>query len=150
MAAPFGGAFIDVEPSKNVISSTIIPKAPQKAVTHTYHSVPQLPSDSDFDNIQRGARLNGPYSGTATPSGTQTPATPAEFDLEMRGPLTPHEQEVDAVEALQSWSNPSINKWRMLSVSLTNMGGGLNDSAPGALIPYIEVFVLLSRDLFVN
>ncbi|KAJ9314470.1 hypothetical protein DTO271D3_5208 [Paecilomyces variotii] len=39
---------------------------------------------------------------------------------------------------LPSISNPVINKYRVLSVSLINFAGGLNDSAPGALIPYIE------------
>jgi hypothetical protein len=136
------GAFITVEPTNYGTSqpTTAVPTAPQKAVTHTYHSVPQLPSDFDLDAIQWNARLNGPHSGPPTPSGTQTPGTPAaELDLEMRGISTPAEEDIDGVEVMQSWKNPPINTWRMLSVSLTNMGTGLNDSAPGALIPYIEL-----------
>ncbi|KAL1857291.1 hypothetical protein Plec18167_004769 [Paecilomyces lecythidis] len=39
---------------------------------------------------------------------------------------------------LPSISKPAINKYRVLIVSLINFTGGLNDSAPGALIPYIE------------
>lgn len=149
MASQFG-AFIEVESAENDTRLPAIPTAPQKAVTHTYHSVPQLPNDLDLDSIQWGARLNGPPSGVATPSGTQTPGTPADVDLEMREPYSPHGEEIDGVEALQSWSNPPINKWRMLSVSLTNMGSGFNDGAPGALIPYIELYVQFQASLITD
>jgi len=36
-----------------------------------------------------------------------------------------------------------MNRFRVLSVCLLNFGNGLSDSAPGALIPYIEKFVAL-------
>jgi hypothetical protein len=42
---------------------------------------------------------------------------------------------------MQSFSNPPMNRFRMLSVCLMNFGNGLSDSAPGALIPYIEKYV---------
>ncbi|KAE8392761.1 hypothetical protein BDV23DRAFT_170655 [Aspergillus alliaceus] len=35
-------------------------------------------------------------------------------------------------------ASPSKTKWRLLSACRTRLGGGMNDSAPGALIPYIE------------
>lgn len=38
----------------------------------------------------------------------------------------------------QSISNPPINKYRLLTASLLNFLGGMNDSAPGPLIPYME------------
>lgn len=44
----------------------------------------------------------------------------------------------EAAVILPSISKPAINKYRLLSVSLISFAGGLNDSAPGALIPYIE------------
>ncbi|EEP80409.1 predicted protein [Uncinocarpus reesii 1704] len=46
--------------------------------------------------------------------------------------------EDQATDALQSVSRPRGNKWRLLSCCLMNFGNGLNDSAPGALIPYME------------
>jgi hypothetical protein len=146
MAATFG-AYIDVVHSlggDDELSHDSIPTAPQKAKTHTYHSVPQPPSDLNLDGIQWGAVLTGPPSrtgsGVASPvSGAQTPRTPN--DLEMSRPQSPTEAEIDGVEVLQSWSDPSINKYRMASVALQNLGEGLNDSAPGALIPYIESYV---------
>lgn len=91
--------------------------------------------------LQWGTKLNGPTkSGAATPSGSQTPVNL--MDLEMTMPGTPQNEEHDAVEAIQSFSNPPMNRYRMLCACLMNFGNGLNDSAPGALIPYIEKYVL--------
>jgi len=73
------GALVQVVPSAVPVP---VPAAPQKAITHTYHSVPELPNDFDLDSIEWGARLNGPRSGgnqtrsgMATPSGNHTPLT---------------------------------------------------------------------------
>ncbi|CZR63352.1 related to tetracycline resistance proteins [Phialocephala subalpina] len=127
------GAFIGFESKSSVSEETHeIPIAPQKALPRVYHSVPE---PLELDNLQWGAKLNGPSgSGSDTPSGYQTPRVPN--DLEMSRPATPNEQ--DGVDVLQSFSNPPMNRFRMLSVCLMNFGNGLNDSAPGALIPYIE------------
>ena len=42
---------------------------------------------------------------------------------------------------MQSIWNPPMNRFRMLAVCTMNFCMGLNDSAPGALIPYIESYV---------
>lgn len=133
------GAFIDVESSPSNPEAHTIPIAPQKVFERTYHSVP-LPQGSDaieLDNLPWGTMLNGPrgQSEPVTPSGTQTPRIVN--DLEMSSPATPA-NERDGVDAMQSFSNPPMNRFRMLSVCLMNFGNGLSDSAPGALIPYIE------------
>jgi fucose permease len=39
---------------------------------------------------------------------------------------------------LQSWSSPPANRWRVLACCLVYFGNGMNDSAPGALLPSIE------------
>jgi hypothetical protein len=44
----------------------------------------------------------------------------------------------DSIEALQSLWDPYKNRFRFLAICMMNFGNGLNDSAPGALIPYIE------------
>lgn len=44
----------------------------------------------------------------------------------------------DAVEAVQSLSDPPMNRYRLMSICLMQLSGGLNDAAPGALIPYME------------
>jgi len=76
------------------------------------------------------------------PSGTDNPKSLGE--LEMSRLATPVE-EIEGFHAMQSLTNPPVNRFRMLAVSLINFNMGMNDSAPGALIPYIEKYV----DLFV-
>ena len=44
----------------------------------------------------------------------------------------------DATEIVQTWRSPAITKWRVLSACLGALGQGFSDSAPGALLPYIE------------
>jgi hypothetical protein len=117
------GAFIDFESSENAQETRTVPIAPQKAVPRTYHSVPD---PIELENFQFTAKPNGPLAtGHATPS-----------ELETSRPATPGPNEDDGVEAMQSFSSPPMNKFRMLSVCLLNFGNGLSDSAPGALIPY--------------
>lgn len=67
-------------------------------------------------------------------NGIQTPTTPTELEASrlstaIRG---------TAVSALPSFWYPRMNKWRVLCSCLIYMGNGMSDSAPGALIPYIE------------
>ncbi|KUJ16132.1 MFS general substrate transporter [Mollisia scopiformis] len=135
MASHAFGAFIDVETSSLSDQRHTIPIAPQKALPRVYHSVHSIPDPVELDNLQWGTKLNTPTgSGAVSPSGHQTPRVP--MDLESR-PTTP-KNEQDGADALQSFSYPPMNRFRMLSVCLMNFGNGLNDSAPGALIPYIE------------
>lgn len=132
------GAFIDVESSTHG-EIHAVPSAPAKAFPRVYHSAPDA---IELDSVQWGAKLNGP-SVPGTPSGTQTPRNP--LDLEMSSPGTPHNETEESVNAIQSFSNPPINRYRMLAVCLLNLGNGLNDSAPGALIPYMEKQVFYLR-----
>ena len=64
-----------------------------------------------------------------------TPTSPA--DLEMSRPSTPSEPR-HATTIMQNWRAPPITKWRILSACLGSLGQGFSDSAPGALLPYIE------------
>ncbi|CZS88682.1 hypothetical protein WAI453_010663 [Rhynchosporium graminicola] len=124
------GAFIDIEPVSSQQDAPATVAAPAKAFPRVYHSVPD---PIELDNLQWGAKLSG-QSHSQPESGTQTPREPT--DLEMSRPQTPvNEHEVDAI---QSFSFPPMNRYRMLSVCLMNFAGGLSDSAPGALIPYAE------------
>lgn len=128
------GAFVAIEPSSSDPSTPPTPTAPQKAVARRYHSVPD---PIELDSLQWGAKLNGPSKATTpTASGTQTPL--GNHDLEASRPPTPANEYAHEAEALQSFSFPPMNKYRMSSVCLMNFGNGLSDSAPGALIPYIE------------
>jgi len=142
MASQFG-AFIEIEPSS---SRPIRPElhrvltTPEKAVAKTYHSVPlpQSPDIRELDSLEWGAKLNGPSksdSGAATPTGAQTPRTTN--DIEIRTLASPN-NEHDGVDVMQSFSSPPMNRFRMVAVSFLNFNNGLSDSAPGALIPYME------------
>lgn len=135
-------AFIDVGPSSASEEAHPVPSVPQKTKSRVYHSVQPILDPVELDDLQWGSRLNGPVdSGTTTPSGYQTPRVPT--DLEMSRPTTPGNEQ-GGVDALQSFSNPPMNRFRMLSTCLMNLGCALNDSAPGALIPYIEKYVRCS------
>lgn len=128
---------IEVESASGSSEQYVIPIAPQKAVAKNYHSVPlpQAPDAIELDKIEWGTKLNGPRPEpkSRSNSGWQTPQTPN--DIEMSRPATPGHNGVDVV---QSFSNPPMNRFRMTSVSLLNFANGLSDSAPGALIPYME------------
>ena len=106
---------------------------PPAALKKDSHALPDLPTAYELDELNRTPRDNGPPL-PLTPSGGQTPRSLHE--LEMSRPPTPEYH--DAAEVVQTWTNPPINKWRLLSACLMNFGNGLNDAAPGALIPYME------------
>lgn len=70
-----------------------------------------------------------PYPADPSPSKTLN-------ELERSQPPTP--QQDQATNIVPSWRYPAINKWRILAACAEYFGNGLNDAAPGALIPYIE------------
>lgn len=116
------GAFVTVESGP-----------PPAAVRKDARSRHPPPGALELDEITLGHGYTGP-SQPHTPSGAQTPVTPNE--LEMSRPPSPKNE--DAVEALQTLYSPAMNKWRFISACGMCFANGLNDSAPGALIPYME------------
>jgi hypothetical protein len=115
------------------------------------HPTNSAPSLSELDAIDlpdyglTGATLvteikqpEATYSsnGSIPPSITavSTSKTPAE--LEQSQPPTP--QGHDAVDLVPTFWYPRMNRWRYVAACLEYFANGLNDSAPGALIPYIE------------
>lgn len=131
------GAFITVEPSgstQEIQPASIA--APKKAFSKVYHSVPT--PNEEVGSLQWGSRVNGPSKGdsdVATPTGPQTPRVD---DLEMSRPASPIQDDGESFPAMQSFSNPPMNRFRMVAVSLMNFANGVNDAATGALIPYME------------
>ncbi|CAI6342125.1 unnamed protein product [Periconia digitata] len=81
---------------------------------------------------------NETQSSKATPSSvqTQTPKTPNETEQSQPSVRVQHE----AAQALHSWNDPPINKWRILCCCLLHFANGINDAAVGALIPYMETY----------
>ena len=57
-------------------------------------------------------------------------------DLERSEPSTPHQD--GAAGIMPSFRSPAMNKWRVFSACGQYFVNGMNDSAPGPLIPYIE------------
>lgn len=72
---------------------------------------------------------------------TQTPlssSSPTPSVLENRLSTLEAAEHEAAEWAPDRTSTSSKTKWRLLSCCLISLGNGMNDSAPGALIPYIE------------
>ena len=129
------GSLVEVESSVRAEEYSV-PVAPSRAFPKDYHAIP-LPrsqDDIELENIQWGGR-----STSQPASGTQTPRTPN--DLEISRPASRMLGEQDGVDAIQSFSDPPMNRLRMAAVCLINLSNGMSDSAPGALIPYIEKYV---------
>ncbi|KAI9728596.1 MAG: hypothetical protein M1834_007624 [Cirrosporium novae-zelandiae] len=75
-------------------------------------------------------------TGIQTPAGAITPKTPNE--LEMSLPPTPKESE--AANIAHSIMKPYMNRFRYATACVTCFLNGMNDGAPGALIPYMEEY----------
>jgi hypothetical protein len=109
-----------------------LPSAPAKAVPRIYPGVPQR------DNSIELQRLSMPSRSLVT----SLPTTPRDEieDLEMSRPASPA-LPTGGVEALPGIWDPYMNRFRFLSSCLMVFASGLNDSAPGALIPYMEKYI---------
>lgn len=96
------------------------------------------PLPHELDDLSWGSRYNGtgPSGITKPISGTETLMQSYELKRERSRPASPGRDE--AANLVQSWSSPPMNKWRVLSACLVYFANGLNDSAPGPLIPYME------------
>jgi hypothetical protein len=111
-----------------------MPSAPAKAVPRVYRSMPQKEQSIELQRA-RQLEIDPARSGTATP-GDQI------GDLEMsHAPSPTITADGVEVEVLPSIWDPYMNRFRFLSTCLMNFQNGLNDSAPGALIPYMETYV---------
>lgn len=125
MASRNFGAFIEIETSSKPLAT------PQAAVAKDRTGIYHPPGIHELDELRWGAKLTGPAT---TNDISSTPATPRE--LEQSAPPTPSQE--NASDLVQSVSNPRMNRWRVAACCLTFFTTGANDSAPGALIPYLE------------
>lgn len=120
------GAYIDVDRAPKVASPP--------AVLHKQPSSPFIPNGPDTIELNQLARhLSANDSPIVPDPGEQTPASIK--DLEMSRPSTPQDNE--GTQTVQNFFHPFMNRFRVASACLTLFGNGLNDSAPGALIPYV-------------
>ena len=100
-----------------------VPAPPSKVIPRSHPRAPRQDESIELQSI-----IMPPRSGD---SGTATPG-----DVEMNGPTTVIGPA--GTEALKSILDPYKNRFRFASVCLMNFLNGLNDSAPGALIPHLE------------
>ncbi|KAI0439519.1 MFS general substrate transporter [Xylaria telfairii] len=114
------------------VESNSLPQAPQRAVSRTYPAVPQRDEDVELRPLTKASQ-----PPTPAPSGPVTPRE--ERDLEMSAPGSPESPEpTNAFEVLPSLTDPPMNMYRFIACCAQTLLNGLTDSAPGALIPYME------------
>ena len=123
------GAALEMHPPAKV-------QMPSAARTHS-----RGPSIEELDSIQladygHAMSPTEPQTPMSASKGYFTPTTPNE--LEASRPPTP--KRATAASALPTFWYPRMNKWRILCSCLIYFGNGMSDSAPGALIPYIEEY----------
>ena len=100
-------------------------------------AVPAQLSIYELDQLTFGTRYNGSFPetpATAPCKSAQTLTTPN--DLEMSRPASPSVRGM--VDVAQTLWNPPMNRWRFVCACCMSFGQGANDSAAGALIPYME------------
>lgn len=96
-----------------------------------------IPLRSATDGHQRPYSIDIgtlPTSSYAAPE--DKPRKSHDPDLERSRPPTPSSDRI--VEVMPTWREPFMNRFRLLAVCIANLVNGLNDSAAGALIPYLE------------
>ena len=113
---------------EGIASLSSLPRALSKDAV----ALPDLPTAFELNELNRGVPSLGP-SVPHTPVGAETPLMLDELESRSSSPVYGR-----PVEALQTMSSPGINKYRVFAACLMNLANGLNDSAPGALIPYLE------------
>ncbi|KAI0596311.1 major facilitator superfamily domain-containing protein [Biscogniauxia sp. FL1348] len=114
-----------------------LPQAPQRVVSRTYPAVPQ--QQQQYDAIELQSLRRPRKNGANPPSGATTPGD--ERDVEMSAPGSPPAEPGDVyIEALPSLTDPPMNRYRFATCCFQSFLGGLTDSAPGALIPYMEAY----------
>jgi fucose permease len=125
MASHTFGAFVDIETSSPPLAM------PPAAVAKDKMTIYHCPAVHELDELRWGTKLTGPAT---TDHISSTPTTPRQ--LEQSAPPTPTQE--NAVDLVQSVSSPRMNRWRVAACCLTFFTTGVNDSATGALIPYLE------------
>jgi hypothetical protein len=115
-------AFIEFE------SSSEPPAAPPAVVAKDGATMYRSPTTHELDDLHWGTKLRGPSTSDHISS------TPRQLE-QSAPPSLIHENATDVIQSVRS---PPMNMWRMGACGLTFFTTGVNDSAPGALIPYLE------------
>ncbi|OJJ50941.1 hypothetical protein ASPZODRAFT_126913 [Penicilliopsis zonata CBS 506.65] len=131
MSSTFG-ALVHIE-SHRPISN------PAAVVRKDKQGIAGAPSDYELEQWNNQNQKSARVVVSMPNSGYQTPNPPSDIESQ---PSTPRGVSAGVRETIPPSGaaalSPSATKWRLLSCCLMNFANGLNDSAPGALIPYIE------------
>jgi Na+/melibiose symporter-like transporter len=123
--APHSAVFIEFESSSKPLAT------PPAVVAKDGIAVYRSPAAHELDDFQWGTKLTGPSMCDHISS---IPSTPRVLE-QSASPSPMHENAVDVIQSVRS---PPMNRWRVGACGLTFFTTGVNDSAPGALIPYLE------------
>lgn len=138
MAGPSLGVFFDIESSPHITSPCPAVQKKQGIAQHR--------SDLELDEIHPARSLDQIACGPRTQESTGSPV-PTPGALENRMP-TPTDENAATIEWVQDRTlTPWKTKWRLLSACLMLFGNGMNDGAPGALIPYMEKHYQISYSI---
>ena len=114
---------------RELVTVESAPAAMPTSPAKTYHGTPQKRDSTEVQGLQRAVTLPSNSNRTSSPTDDE--------DVEMSRPATPVLPS-DGVEVLPSITDPYKNRFRFAATCLMQFQNGLNDSAPGALIPYME------------
>ncbi|GIJ86131.1 hypothetical protein Asppvi_005005 [Aspergillus pseudoviridinutans] len=108
---------------------------PAAVVRKDRQGIARTPSEYDLDHMResRQSHASGPSTGVHM---LITPVTPSELESLPGSPAA--DGPIDAIDPLPNPTSSATTRWRLLSACMMNVANGLNDSGPGALIPYIE------------
>lgn len=138
MDAALLGQLIAVQSAAPPREDTMPLRPPQKSITKTYAAVPQRDStEIELARVSRPLTLSR-SSTSGLPSDNDNQAIVPDLERSRTSSPSSGLMDPDGVEALQSWSNPYMNRFRFLSACSLNLMNGMNDAAAGPLIPYME------------
>lgn len=143
-------ASVNMAASSSSSSYAQAPARPARAVSRTYPAVP-LPENDDNILLERKASTkvfdaadlqerSRPVTPITEDEGNNNDNVDADDTASHHTGLgsEPGDDDENGVEVLQSMFWPRKNAFRMATVALNTLNDGLNDSAAGALLPYIE------------
>ena len=121
-------------------STTTLNSEPRPRIASPAPTLQKAPTAIELDRLNFSTRYKGPEAlGVSTPeleSNPPRPPTPIRSSLSLnRRP---------SVTEPQSLKAPPRNLYRFINACLISIVLGLNDSAPGALLPYIEKYYSIS------
>ena len=128
--------------SQNVSQVKVSIDRPEPAISKdgghspVVQSLARQPTDADLDTLEWGQKLSGPTENSTGGHGVHE-------DIEScpgSGRASPiHVDDTQAiVHQLPSVKQPYMNRWRVAACCIAFFIQGVNDSAPGALLPYME------------